>query len=92
MLQFSVLIPQRDRGDEVRRQLPELAAVLEPCGQPYEVVVVDDASQPSTLRLLDKLAKDFPALRLLRLDEPSGVSVALSAGIQAARGEIVSCH
>ena len=89
MLQFSVLIPQRDRGDEVRRQLPELAAALEPCGQPYEVVVVDDASQPSTLRLLDKLAKDFPALRLLRLDEPSGVSVALSAGIQAARGDVL---
>ena len=88
MLQFSVLIPQ-PIWRRMRRRLPELAAALEPCGQPYEVIVVDDASQPSTFHLLDKLAKDFPALRLLRLDEPSGVGVALSAGIQAAQGNML---
>ena len=89
MIQFSVLIPQRDRGDDVRRQLPELAAALKPFGQPFEMIVVDDGSQPATLRLLDKLAKEFHSLRLLRLDEPSGASVALAAGIEAARGEVL---
>src|SRR5690242_3397207 len=89
MIQFSVLIPQRDRGDDVRRQLPELAAALEPFGQPYEIIVVDDGSQTATLRLLEKLAKEFHALRLLRRDEPGGVSAALSAAIQAARGEVI---
>ena len=71
MFQFSVLIPQRDRGDLVCRQLPELAAVLEPFGQPFELIVVDDGSQPATLRLLDKLFKEFPAVRLLRLTNPA---------------------
>ena len=89
MIQFSVLIPQRDRGDDVRRQLPELAAALEPFGQPYEIIVVDDGSQSPTLRLLEKLSKEFHALRLLRLDEPGGVSAALSVAIQAARGETI---
>jgi len=89
MIQYSVLIPQRDRGDDVRRQLPELAAALKPFGQPFEMIVVDDGSQPATLRLLDKLATDSHSLRLLRLDEPSGASVALAAGIEAARGEVL---
>jgi glycosyltransferase involved in cell wall biosynthesis len=89
MIQFSVLIPQRDRGDDVRRQLPELAAALEPLGQPYEIIVVDDGSQSPTLRLLEKLSKEVHGFRLLRLDEPGGVSAALSVAIQAARGETI---
>lgn len=89
MLYYSVIIPQRDRADDVRRQLPQLTSVLESLGQAYEVIVVDDGSSAAALRLLDKLLTEHHALRLVRLDERSGVSLALAAGIEAARGEAI---
>jgi dolichol-phosphate mannosyltransferase len=89
MIRYSVIIPQQDRGDEVRRQLPALAVALDRLGEPYEIIVVDDASTLATLRLVEKLLSEFHGLRLLRLNEPGGVSVALTAGIRAARGEVL---
>jgi glycosyltransferase involved in cell wall biosynthesis len=89
MIRHSVIIPQHDRADEVRRQLPSLTAALDHFGQPYEIIIVDDGSADPALRLLEKLHIEFPTLRLLRFDQPVGLSIALSAGIRAARGEML---
>jgi dolichol-phosphate mannosyltransferase len=89
MVRHSVIIPQRDRGDDLRRQLPQLVAELSVLEAPFEIVVVDDGSQPATRRLLEKLMHELAAVRIVQLDRPSGTSVALSAGIEASRGEIV---
>jgi dolichol-phosphate mannosyltransferase len=89
MIRYSVIIPQRDRGDDVRRQLPRLAAVLDALGGQYELIVVDDASTAATLHLLEKLLLECRGLRVLRLEEPGGTSAALAAGIRAARGELL---
>ena len=89
MVSYSVIIPQRDRADDVRRQLPQLADALGSLGQPYEIIVVDDGSFAPSLRLLDKLLTEHHALRLVRLEERGGVSLALAAGIEAARGEVI---
>ncbi len=89
MIRYSVIIPQRDCGDALRRQLPALANAMTPLGQPFEAIVVDDGSASSTLRLLEKLLGDYHWLRSIRLDWPVGTSLALAAGIQAARGETV---
>jgi glycosyltransferase involved in cell wall biosynthesis len=88
MIRYSVIIPEHDRPDEVRRQLPALAAALDRFNDPYEIIIVDDGSDHSALRLLQKLLSEFSCCRLLRLDRHFGLSVALNAGIQAARGEI----
>ncbi len=53
------------------------------------MVVVDDGSSPATQRLLEKLLQEWSTLRLLRLDTPCGASIALAAGIAAARGDVV---
>src|SRR6187455_2864476 len=89
MIRYSILIPQRERADDVRRQLPSLTAALDRMESPHEIIVIDDASTTANLRLLEKLRGECPSLRVLRLDSPSGASVALTAGIAAARGETV---
>jgi len=89
MVCHSVIIPQRDRADDVRRQLPQLTVALGSLGQGYEIIVVDDGSSASSLRLYDKLLTEIHALRLVRLDRRGGVSLALAAGIAAARGEVI---
>lgn len=89
MIGYSVIIPQRDCGDAVRRQLPALNEVLTQLGRPFEIIIADDGSSPATHRQLEKLLGEFQSLRLLRLDAPCGASVALSAGMAASRGEVV---
>jgi dolichol-phosphate mannosyltransferase len=89
MVHYSVIIPERDCGAELRRQLPRLRAELGRLRLPYEILCVDDGSSPTTLATLAELLTEEPALRLLRLDAPAGTSTALSAGIAAARGDIL---
>ena len=86
---YSVLLPQRDAGDQVRRQLPELCRTLNALGKAHEIVCVDAGSRMSTLRLLQALMMEHAALRVLSMAEPCGLSAALGAGIEAARGNII---
>ncbi len=89
MVHYSVIIPQRDCGEAVRRQLPRLRAELDRLRLPFEILCVDDGSTAATLETLAALQRAEGAMRVLTLDQPSGTSTALSAGIAAARGDIV---
>ena len=86
---YSVVVPQCDAGDQVRRQLPELCRTLNALGKAHEIVCVDAGSATSTLRLLQALMMEHAALRVLSIAEPCGLSAALNAGIAAARGDII---
>ena len=89
MVHYSVLLPQRDATDSVEQRLPQLCQVLDDLLLPYEIICIDDAStQPAEERLQELLARCAP-LRVLRFDQPRGIAAALTAGLAAARGEIV---
>lgn len=89
MVRYSVIIPQRDCGEALRGQLPRLREELDRLRLPYEILCVDDGSAEPTRAALGELQMSESALRVLRLDKPAGTSTALSAGIAAARGEIL---
>ena len=55
----------------------------------YEVVAVDDGSTDETSAILARYAEAHP-LRVVRLDENVGLTRALIAGVQAARGAYVA--
>ena len=55
MIRYSVLIPQRNAGNELARQLPELRRVLDLLALPYEVICIDQASAPTTRAALGEL-------------------------------------
>ena len=75
-----------------RGTLPELhrrlSAVLQELGE-YEVVLVDDGSSDGSWNTLLELAARDPHVRLLRLSRNFGHQAALSAGLDAARGDAV---
>jgi polyisoprenyl-phosphate glycosyltransferase len=85
---ISVVVPvynERETVDELSRRL---AAVLVPLG-PYEIVLVDDGSTDGTWDALCTLATRDERLRLLRLSRNFGHQIALTAGLDAARGDAV---
>jgi Glycosyl transferase family 2 len=89
MIRYSVLIPQRDAGPDLARQLPDLRRVLDLLSLPYEVICIDASSAPATRAALGELMRQHGCLRVLTMDRPAGLGTALAAGIAAARGELI---
>lgn len=86
---ISVVAPiynERETLDELHRRL---TGVLEALGDEYEIVLVDDGSSDASWTQMLALAAGDRHLRLLRLSRNFGHQAALSAGLDAARGDAV---
>ena len=56
---------------------------------PVEILVVDDGSQDGTVPVLERIAPQYPKLRLIRHDRNRGYGAALKTGFTNARHEVV---
>ena len=90
-MRVSVIIPTRNRPDELRAALASVACQTH---NDLELLVVDDGSSPENAacnqRLIETIPRDVTYLSLSR-DTPhgSGPSCARNAGIFAATGELI---
>jgi glycosyltransferase involved in cell wall biosynthesis len=85
---ISVVAPVFNEHSTLPELHRRLTDVLGPLG-PYELVLVDDGSSDGSWDALLDLAARDPHLRLLRLSRNFGHQAALSAGLDAARGEAI---
>jgi glycosyltransferase involved in cell wall biosynthesis len=86
--QLSVVLPAYNEVTLLGTTVTNLATGLDERNKSYEIVVVENGSRDGTLRLARLLAAQMPRVRVLTL--PVGdYGAALSAGFQAARGELV---
>lgn len=84
---LSVVIPVYNPGiDRIRNFLACLCAELERIceGQPYEVIVVNDASRDDVREVLERLEKDFESIKLFSFAANRGQQYALDYGIMKA--------
>jgi glycosyltransferase involved in cell wall biosynthesis len=86
---ISVVIPLFNEEENVRPLLEELFVELAKIGRTFEVICVDDGSRDSTFAALGRLAAERPELRVIRFRLNFGQTAAMSAGIEAARGEVI---
>jgi glycosyltransferase involved in cell wall biosynthesis len=82
------VLPCLNEADSLARLLPALEGQLKGCVRAWEVIVVDDGSRDDTLQLLAAWAQR-PGFRVLLLARNFGKEAALTAGLQAARGDVV---
>ena len=87
--QISVVIPLFNEVENVRPLLDELFGELARLGRSHEVICVDDGSRDGTFQELSRLAAEHPELRVIRFRLNFGQTAAMSAGIEAARGEVI---
>lgn len=79
-----IVIPIYDHGSTIRA----LAAALSPRGLP--IYIVDDGSQEATRAELERLARDFPPVRLHRFAQNSGKGTAMKHALRWARADGMS--
>jgi dolichol-phosphate mannosyltransferase len=89
MIQYSILLPQRDAVETVAYRLTELCAVLAGLGAPFELLCIDDHSSPPQRAWLKRLLAENPCFRVLELRQTSGLDAALAAGISRSRGAVL---
>ena len=84
-MKLSVVIPVFNEKGTIREILRRVLAT----GLAEEIIVVDDGSTDGTRTILEELAPDHSALRLILQPRNFGKGAAVRAGIQAARGDLI---
>jgi glycosyltransferase involved in cell wall biosynthesis len=86
---ISVVVPVHDEERSVALLYEELEAALEPGGEPWEAVFVDDGSADGSFAALTRLHARTPNTRVVRLRRNFGKSTALATGFAQAAGETI---
>lgn len=84
---LSIVVPLHNEAESVSRLVHEVAAALK--DRPYELLAVDDGSTDETLDALYRLAEEDARVVPVVLSRNFGKEAALSAGLEAARGDAV---
>jgi dolichol-phosphate mannosyltransferase len=85
----SIVIPAYREVQNLEPLLAELYAVLDAIEAPGELVIVDDGSGDGTAEHLLAASRRDPRVRPVLLEERSGQSAALAAGLLRAGGEVI---
>jgi polyisoprenyl-phosphate glycosyltransferase len=85
---LSCVIPCLNEAQNLARLLPLLRDTLSTCTRAWEVIVVDDGSKDETPLLLAHWARQS-GFRMLQLSRNFGKEAALTAGLDAAHGDVV---
>ena len=86
---ISCVMPAYNEAASLPDVLAPVLAALKALSPRVELVVVDDGSRDDTVAVMRRLCAAEPALRLVQLSRNFGKEAALTAGLAAARGEVV---
>ncbi len=82
----SIVVPAHDEAEVLARFHERLVAALAPLPFDFEIVYVDDGSRDATLAVMEDLRGGDPRVAILELSRNFGKEVALTAGLDHARG------
>ena len=88
MIECSVVIPCRNGGPWLARQLDALAAKQDFTGS-YEVIVADNGSSDGSVAVVLKYATQYPNVRSVDASDGLGINHGRNVGVRASRGKYV---
>lgn len=86
---LSIVVPMYNEGANVAVFYQRITQLLDRQGFPFEVVCVNDGSQDDTLSRIIQLHRQDPRVKVIDLSRNFGKEVALTAGLDHARGEAI---
>ena len=82
-------MPAFNEARNLQSVVPRVLSALSALSPRHELLVVDDGSRDNTAEVVDQLCRNHPELVYLRLSRNFGKEPALTAGMDAACGDIV---
>ncbi|MBN8926368.1 MAG: glycosyltransferase family 2 protein [Rhodospirillales bacterium] len=86
---LSIVVPAYNEAEVLPLLHARLCAVMERLGEPWELVLVNDGSTDGTLAAMAALHRADPRVGYVNLSRNFGKEIALTAGLDHARGEAV---
>lgn len=86
---ISVVVPVFNEEENVELLHAQLLESLEKLGIAFEILYVDDGSRDRSFELLARIAEADTRVKVIRFRRNFGQTAAMSAGMEAARGEII---
>lgn len=87
--ELSLFLPVLDEQDNLRPMHAKISEALDALRKTAEVIYVDDGSTDDSLKILKEIAAEDDRVRVISLRRNYGQTAAMSAGIDAAKGEIL---
>lgn len=87
--ELSLFLPVLDEEENLRPMHAKISEALNQLGKTAEVIYVDDGSTDKSLAILKEIAATDSRVRVISLRRNYGQTAAMSAGIDAAKGEIL---
>ncbi len=87
--ELSLFLPVLDEEENLRPMHAKIREALNTLGKTAEVIYVDDGSTDKSLQILREIAAGDERVRVISLRRNYGQTAAMSAGIDAAKGEIL---
>ena len=87
--ELSLFLPVLNEEENLRPMHAKIQDALKSLGKTAEVIYVDDGSTDASLQILKEIAAMDDRVRVISLRRNYGQTAAMSAGIDAAKGEIL---
>jgi len=86
---LSCVIPAYNEARSLGALVPEILTTLQRLSTRAELIIVDDGSRDDTADVMQRLCATYPQVIYLKLSRNFGKEAALTAGLEAAQGEVV---
>lgn len=89
-VQLSIVVPAFNEQNTIKATCFRLQEILRNIVETFEILVIDDGSTDETLKVLRPLLSEIRELRTIRLHSNRGHMIAISVGLQHAKGEVIA--
>ena len=86
---LSCVMPAYNEGKNLGTLVPQVLQALQALGSQVEIVLINDGSRDDTAQVIQALCEAHREVVGINLSRNFGKEAALTAGIDAARGEVV---
>lgn len=86
---LSVVVPAYNEEGRLEPTLRDVAGYCRRTGRTAEIIVVDDGSRDQTATLVNRLSRELPEIRLIRLAANTGKGFAVRTGVVNSLGRLV---
>lgn len=86
---FSIAVPVYNEVESLPKLFPQIRAVMESLGEPWELILIDDGSTDGSSEVIRSLSAEDNRVRPVIFARNFGHQIAITAGLDYSRGEVV---